>query len=70
MQGPGQHSFADLLEATRASVIRFEMRDSYDETEKGFADWKATGDTSAYDWGDHLDVVRAACAVPKPRVSG
>jgi hypothetical protein len=59
-QGPGQHSFAELLEATQASVIRFEMRDAYDETEQGFAEWQATGDTSVYDWGDHLDVIRAA----------
>ena len=35
--------------ATQASVIRFEMRDSYDETEPGFAEWKATGNTGAYD---------------------
>jgi hypothetical protein len=39
-----------------------QMRDSYDETEKGFAEWKAAGDVGAYDWGDHLDVVRAAVA--------
>jgi hypothetical protein len=38
-QGPGQHTFAELLAATQASVIRFETRDSYDETEQGFADW-------------------------------
>jgi hypothetical protein len=38
-QGPGQHTFAELLAAAQASVIRFEMRDSYDETEQGFADW-------------------------------
>jgi len=61
-QGPGQHTFAELLAATQASVIRFEMRDSYDEAERGFAEWKATGDTGAYDWGDHLDVIRAAAA--------
>jgi len=61
-QGPGQHTFAELLAATQASVIRFEMRDSYDETEQGFAEWKATGDIGAYDWGDHLDVIRAAAA--------
>jgi hypothetical protein len=64
-QGPGQHTFAELLEATQSSVIRFEMRDSYDETdttEKGFAAWKATGCIDAYEWGDHLDVVRAAVA--------
>jgi hypothetical protein len=59
-QGPGQHTFAELLAATQASVIRFEMRDSCDETERGFAEWKATGDIGAYDWGDHLDVIRAA----------
>jgi hypothetical protein len=28
----------------------------------GFAEWKATGDIGAYDWGDHLDVIRAAAA--------
>jgi hypothetical protein len=61
-QGAGQHTFAGLLAATQASVIRFEMRDSYDQTEPGFAEWKATGDTGAYDWGDHLDVIRAAAA--------
>jgi hypothetical protein len=59
-QGPGQHSFAELLASTTASVIRFEMRDSYDETEEGFAEWQATGDTEAYVWGDHLDTIRAA----------
>jgi hypothetical protein len=59
-QGPGQHTFAELLAATSASLIRFETRDSYDETVKGFAEWLATGDTGAYDWGDHLDVVRDA----------
>ncbi len=61
-QGPGQHTFAELLAATQASVIRFEMRDSYDETEQGFAEWKATGDIGAYDWRDHLDVIRTAAA--------
>ena len=61
-QGPGQHSFAELLASTHRSVIRFEMRDSYDPTGKGFAEWRATGDTGAYEWGDHLDVVRAAVA--------
>jgi hypothetical protein len=60
--GPGQHSFAELLAGTSASVIRFEMRDSYDQDVAGFAEWQATGDISAYDWGDHLDVVRAAVA--------
>jgi hypothetical protein len=34
-QGSGQHTFAELLAATQASVIRFEMRDSYDQTEQG-----------------------------------
>jgi hypothetical protein len=43
-------------------VIRFEMRDSCDPAVKGFAEWQATGDTGAYEWGDHLDVVRAAVA--------
>jgi hypothetical protein len=38
--GPGQHSFAELLASTRASVIRFEMRDSYDPTVQGFAEWQ------------------------------
>lgn len=61
-QGPGQHSFAELLAATHASLIRFEMRDSYDETEQGFAEWKATGDIGACDWGEHLDRMRAATA--------
>jgi hypothetical protein len=61
-QGPGQHTFAELLAGARSSVIRFEMRDSYDETEKGLAEWRATGDIGAYDWGDHLDVVRQAVA--------
>ena len=32
--GPGQHSFAELLASTHRSVIRFEMRDSYDQTVK------------------------------------
>jgi Family of unknown function (DUF6879) len=54
-QSPGQHAFAELLAATDTSAIRLEMRDSYDQTEQGFAAWKATGDTGAYDWGDHLD---------------
>ena len=61
-QGPGQHSFAELLASTHRSVIRLEMRDSYDPTVKGFAEWQATGDTGAYEWGDHLDVVCAAVA--------
>ena len=59
-QGPGQHTFVELLTAITSSVIRFEMRDSYDKTDDGFADWRATGDTSTYDWGDHLDIVGAA----------
>ena len=41
-EGPGQHTFAELLAATSSSVIRFEMRDSYDENEQGFAEWQAT----------------------------
>ncbi len=61
-QGPGQHGFAELLARTHRSVIRFEMRDSYDPTDQGFAEWQATGDIGAYEWGDHLDVVRAAVA--------
>ncbi len=60
--GPGQHDFWEILDHTRASLIRLEMRDSYDETEKGFAEWKATGDISAYDWDVHLDKMRAATA--------
>src|SRR6266700_8019627 len=54
--------FAELLARTHRSVIRFEMRDSYDPTDQGFAEWQATGDIGAYEWGDHLDVVRAAVA--------
>lgn len=61
-QGPGQHDFASLLKATRRSLIRFEMRDSYDETEPGFDEWRKTGDVSTYDWGDHLDQVRESTA--------
>ncbi len=61
-QGPGQHSFAELLASARWSVIRLEMRGSYDPAGKGFAEWQATGDTGAYEWGDHLGVVRAAVA--------
>lgn len=61
-QGSGQHDFATLLENAHRSVIRFEMRDSYDETEKGFTEWRETGDIGAYDWGDHLDMVAAAVA--------
>ncbi len=61
-QGPGQHSFAELLASTHRSVIRFEMRDCYDQTDTGFAEWQATGRIGAYEWGDHLDVVRAAVA--------
>jgi hypothetical protein len=38
------------------------MRDAYDENEKGFAEWQATGNTGAYDWGDHLDLVGDAVA--------
>ena len=53
---------ADLLASTRRSVIRFKMRGSCDPAVKGFAGWQATGDTGAYEWGDHLDVVRAAAA--------
>jgi hypothetical protein len=61
-QGPGQHSFAELLASSTTSVIRLEMRDSYDETVTGFAEWQATGDTSGFDWGSHLDVVCEAVA--------
>src|SRR5215469_10984030 len=60
--GPGQHAFWEILDHTHASLIRFEMRDSYDETEQGFAEWKATGDIGACDWGEHLDRMRAATA--------
>ncbi|MFC4007787.1 DUF6879 family protein [Nonomuraea purpurea] len=61
-QGPGQHDFATLLAATQRSLIRFEMRDSYDETEQGFAEWQQTGDASSYDWSNHLDLVRESAA--------
>jgi hypothetical protein len=60
--GPGQHDFKTLLKHTESSLIRFEMRDSYDETEQGFAEWRETGDLSAYDWEDHLDMVRESTA--------
>jgi hypothetical protein len=42
-QGPGQHTFAELPAAKQASVIRFEMRDSYDETEQGVRRLVAVG---------------------------
>jgi hypothetical protein len=61
-QGPGQHTFAELLEATQTSAIRIEMRDTYDETEKGYAEWRETGDISHGDWSDHFAMVRAAAA--------
>jgi hypothetical protein len=65
-QGPGQHSFAELIEATQTSAIRIEMRDTYDETEQGYAEWQETGDisagASASGWIDHFAVVRAAAA--------
>ncbi len=61
-KAPASTCFADLLASTRRSVIRLEMRGSCDPIVKGFAGWQATGDTGAYEWGDHLDVVRAAVA--------
>lgn len=65
-QGPGQHSFAELIEATQTSAIRIEMRDTYDETELGYAEWKATGDIRAGQqsdsWQEHFAIVRAAAA--------
>jgi hypothetical protein len=61
-QGPGQHDFKTLLAHTESSLIRFEMRDSYDETEQGFTEWCESGDLSAYDWEDHLDMVRESTA--------
>ena len=61
-QGPGQHSFADLLAGTRRSVIRLEMRGSCDPAVKGSAGWRAAGGTGAFERGDHLGVVRAAVA--------
>jgi hypothetical protein len=65
-QGPGQHSFAELIEATQTSAIRIEMRDTYDETEQGYAEWQETGDISvganASGWIDHFAIVRAAAA--------
>jgi hypothetical protein len=61
-QGPGQHTWAELLASSTASVIRFEMRDAYDHTESGFAEWQATGDIGAHDWGDFPDMIRTAVA--------
>jgi hypothetical protein len=61
-QGPGQHDFKTLLTYTETSLIRFEMRDAYDDTEQGFAEWRETGDLSAYDWEDHLEMVRESSA--------
>jgi hypothetical protein len=59
-QGPGQPSFEYLIEGVTQSVIRLEMRDAYDHTVGGFDEWRATGDISAFDWGDWLDIVRSA----------
>jgi hypothetical protein len=63
-QGPGQHTFAELLEATQTSAIRIEMRDTYDETEQGYAEWRQTGDISSYgpSWTEHFAMVSAAVA--------
>ncbi len=41
-----QHDDPELLAAATTSVIRLEIRDSYDETKDGFTQWKATGDLS------------------------
>ena len=49
-----------MLTDRREADRLLEMRDSYDPTVKGFAEWQATGDIGAYEWGDHLHVVRAA----------
>jgi hypothetical protein len=66
MQSPEQHTFAELLASTTASVIRFEMRDAYDHTVKGFAEFQAAGDMgiSALDWSDSdfPDMIRTAVA--------
>jgi hypothetical protein len=63
-QGPGQHTFAELLEATQVSAIRIEMRDIYDETEQGYAEWRQTGELDRYGplWTEHFAMVRAAVA--------
>jgi hypothetical protein len=65
-QGPGQHTFAELIEATQTSAIRIEMRDTYDETEQGYTEWQQTGDISpGLDneiWREHFEIVRAAIA--------
>jgi hypothetical protein len=63
-QGPGQHDWAELLASSTASVIRFEMRDAYDHTVEGFAEWQATGDITAVGWSgsDFPDMIRAAVA--------
>ena len=53
-------AWEQMLAATDTSAIRLEMHDSNDQTEQGFAEWKATGGTGAYNWGDHLDVIRTA----------
>ncbi|MFG1998628.1 DUF6879 family protein [Spirillospora sp. NPDC048911] len=61
-QGPGKPSLKYLFEGCTRSAIRLELRDAYDPNAGGFAEWRATGDTSAFDWGDWLDIVGDATA--------
>ena len=58
--GPGQHTATELIAAARASVIRFRLSDSGDQTSPGAG--RRTGD-SRFPWLDgDCDAVRAAAA--------
>lgn len=60
-QGPGAPTFTELLATAKRSVVRLEMRDSY-EAVPGLLEWQqdGAGDACAHAWKGHPKQIRAA----------
>ncbi|WP_240487264.1 DUF6879 family protein [Actinomadura flavalba] len=58
-EGPGEPSFADLLNSTTRSVVHLEARDTYDPNDPAFVKWQNDGDTS-FDWDGWIELVGGA----------
>jgi uncharacterized protein DUF6879 len=60
-QGKGRPDFEYLVNNAKRSLIRFEMRDSYDASlATSFEEWRETGEISSHDWNTWPEIVKGA----------
>jgi hypothetical protein len=61
-QGPGQPTFAHLLQTSKRSAVHLETRDTYDTSDSAFADWLGGGSGVDDSWGAWKELIGAAVA--------